>query len=251
MIKNISLKYVVRVLIISTLLFSTAQAWDITDFKSESLSPINTSARNVLFVGGGLTLAVLIFEDSIVDPTQEEFADDKPLGSLSKFGDLAGQMIPNALYAIGQTLVGVSGDELGYKRAMGMLKASAYAATVTTALKYTVREPRPGNSTNRNSFPSGHATVAFAFGGYVYEEHGWKWGVPALAMASFVGASRINDNRHYLHDVLAGATIGMAYGIGMSKIDRMKREKGDQDAGISFVPIFDWETKGIAMIKEF
>jgi len=243
--------FLFKALLINVLSISIVHAWDITDFKSESLSPINTSARNVLYVGAGLTLTVLIFEDSIVDPTQNGFVDDKPLGSFSKFGDLAGQMLPNAIYALGQTLAGISGDELGYKRAIGMLKASAYASAVTTAIKYTVREPRPGKSTDRNSFPSGHSTTAFAFGGYVYEEHGWKWGGPALAIASFVGASRINDNRHYLHDVLAGTTIGLAYGIGISKIDRIKREKGDQDAGISFVPIFDWDTKGIAMIKEF
>lgn len=240
-----------RALTIFLFSITSAHAWDLTDFKDESLSPVSTTARNVLYVGGGLTLAVLIFEDSIVDPTQKDFVDDKPLGSLSKFGDLAGQMIPNAIYAMGQALAGYTGDKYGYTRAMGMLKASAYAGGLTTALKYTIREPRPGSSASRNSFPSGHATTAFAFGGYVYEEHGWKWGVPAIALASFVGASRINDNRHYLHDVLAGATIGLAYGIGISKIDSMKREKGDQEAGITFVPIFDSNTKGLAMIKEF
>lgn len=239
-----------KVLMIFLLSITSAHAWDLTDFKDESLSPFTTTARNVLYVGGGLTLAVLIFEDSIVDPTQKDFVDDKPLGSLSKFGDLAGQMIPNALYVMGQAIAGYNGDKYGYTRAMGMFKASAYASGVTTVLKYGIREPRP-NSSARNSFPSGHATTAFAFAGYVYEEHGWKWGVPALALGAFVGASRINDNRHYLHDVLAGATIGLAYGIGISKIDSMKREKGEKEAGVTFVPIFDSNTKGLAMIKEF
>ncbi len=36
-----------------------------------------------------------------------------------------------------------------------------------------------------------------------------------MALAAFVGYSRINDNQHRLHDVIAGATIGLtcAYGI--------------------------------------
>lgn len=235
------------------ILFSSqSYAWNMQDFKDESLSPFTTSARNVLIVGTGLTLGVLIFEDSIVDPTQEEVVNHKPLGSLSKFGDLSGQMLPNALYAIGQALAGVSGDPMGYNRAMGMLKASAYASGVTTALKYTIREPRPTNGHNeRNSFPSGHSTTAFAFSGYVLEEHGWGWGIPALTVSSFVAASRINDNRHYLHDVLAGATIGLAYGIGISKVDKAKREKGEKEAGLTIVPIFDSNTKGLALIKEF
>lgn len=226
-------------------------AWDMSDLKDESLSPFKTSARNVLYVGGALTLTVLIFEDSIVDSTQSEFVDDKPLGSLSKFGDLAGQMIPNAIYAIGMGLDGYTGNKLGYSRAIGMIKATAYASAVTTAIKYTVREPRP-NSNARNSFPSGHSTTAFAFAGYVYEEHGWQWGIPSFAMASFVGASRINDNYHYLHDVLAGATIGLAYGIGISKIDKLKRkENGEKDLGLTIVPLYDGNIKGLALIKYF
>jgi hypothetical protein len=239
--------------VLLTFLFSTnpVNAWDMTDFKNESLSPVTTSARNVLYIGAGLTLTVLIFEDSIIDPTQKDFADDKPLGSLSKFGDLAGQMIPNAIYVLGQVLAGVSGDQLGHSRALGMIKASAYSAGVTTAIKYAVREPRPGKTKERNSFPSGHSTTAFAFGGYVYEEHGWKWGVPALITASFVGASRINDNRHYLHDVLAGTTIGLVYGIGISKIDKQNRAEGKEEVGFTVVPIFDWDTRGLALISEF
>jgi membrane-associated phospholipid phosphatase len=241
----------IKVLVAISFFSNAAFAWDMGDLKDESLSPFTTSARNVLYVGTGLTLTVLLFEDSIVDPTQKEFVDDKPLGSLSKFGDLAGQMVPNALYSLGQALAGYSGDKYGYTRAIGMLKASAYASAVTTAIKYSVREPRPGKTTERNSFPSGHSTTAFAFGGYVYEEHGWKWGVPALVVASFVGASRINDNRHYLHDVLAGTTIGLAYGIGISKIDKNKKEKNDNSSSLTILPIFDWDTKGIALVTEF
>ena len=44
--------------------------------------------------------------------------------------------------------------------------------------------------------------------------HPWYIGVPAYALASFVGLSRVNDNKHYIHDVLAGATIGTAFGYG-------------------------------------
>lgn len=239
------------ILIFFVFSFSSAFGWDGTDFKDEALSPWTTSARNVFYVGTGLTLAVLALEDQVIDYTQKDLSNDKPLGSLSKFGDLAGQLVPNVLYVIGQSLAGVSGDKLGYSRAMGMVKATAYSSAVTTVLKYSIREPRPGRTNERNSFPSGHSTSAFAFGGYVYEEHGWKWGVPALAVASFVGVSRINDNRHYLHDVLAGMTIGLMYGVGISKVDKAKRAAGEVEAGITLVPLFDSSTRGLALYKEF
>lgn len=234
------------------MLSSTSFALDTTNLKEEALSPITTSARNVLYVGGALTLGVLIFEDSIIDYAQRDLSNDKPLGSFSKFGDLAGQLVPNAIYAIGQTIAGYTGDPKGYNRAIGMFKASAYATTLTTGLKYAIKEPRPGKTNERNSFPSGHTTTAFAFSGYVLEEHGWAWGAPALLISSFVGASRINDNRHYLHDVLAGATIGMAYGVGISKIDKKKAlsSEGEKEA-LTIVPIFDWDTKGLALIYDF
>jgi membrane-associated phospholipid phosphatase len=241
----------VRIFLSVFFLFSTAQAWDLTDLKTEASSPFYTSARNVIIVGGGLTLGVLLFEDAIVDPTQKEFANNKPLGNFSKLGNLGGQFIPNALYVLGQSAAGAAGNKNGYSRAIGMLKASAYAASVTTALKYAIREPRPDQRSERDSFPSGHSTSAFAFSGYVFEEHGWKWGVPALLLSTFVGASRMNDNRHYLHDVIAGATIGLAYGIGISKVDKMKPIEERPKSDFSIFPIFDGDMKGIAFRKEF
>lgn len=242
---------ILKFVIFSLFNLSVASAWDMKDFKTEALSPFTTSARNVFYVGAGLTLTVLIFEDSIVDYTQKDLSNDKPLGSFSKFGDLAGQMLPNMIYVIGQSIAGYRGDEYGYSRALGMIKATAYSTGMTTALKYAIREPRPGDTKERNSFPSGHTTSAFAFAGYVYEEHGWQWGVPMLGLASFVGISRINDNRHYLHDVLSGMTIGMMYGVGLSKIDKEKRAAGDKEAGITVVPLFDSTVRGIGLYKEF
>lgn len=230
---------------------STAHAWDFNDFKTEASSPVNTSAKNVLYVGTGLTLTVLIFEDLIVDPTQREFVDHQPLGDLSKIGDLGGQFIPNAAYIIAQSIAGSLGQKDGYSRAVGMIKASIYSTTVTTSLKYAIREPRPSSRKERDSFPSGHSTSAFTFAGYVYEEHGWKWGAPALVLASFVGASRMNDNRHYLHDVLAGATIGMAYGIGVAKIDKDRAKEDKHRFDLTIVPIFDSTTNGLAMVIDF
>jgi len=87
----------------------------------------------------------------------------------------------------------------------------AAALGVTFALKTVVHEERPDNSDNR-SFPSGHATNAFASATTLYRRYGWQTGVPAYAMATFVGGTRIAADKHYLHDVLAGAIIGTVSG---------------------------------------
>jgi membrane-associated phospholipid phosphatase len=40
----------------------------------------------------------------------------------------------------------------------------------------------------------------------------WKAGVPTLAAAAYVAASRLSDNRHYLSDVIFGAVGGLSAG---------------------------------------
>jgi membrane-associated phospholipid phosphatase len=40
----------------------------------------------------------------------------------------------------------------------------------------------------------------------------WKVGVPSYALAGLVGASRLSQNKHYLSDVVAGATLGYIVG---------------------------------------
>lgn len=178
-------------------------------------SPITTEARNPFFKGCLLTGALLIFEDQIIDPAQADTVEDKPLRSSAKYGDWAGQGIPNLLYASGALLVGYANDStLAYRRAKHMALATGYSGLTAQMLKNIVREPRPNDHNDRASFPSGHTTTAFAFASVIGMDHGWQWGVPAYAMALFVGFSRMNDNKHYIHDVTSGATIGLGYGLG-------------------------------------
>lgn len=203
-------------------------AWD--DFES----PITTDAKYPLLIGAGITTMLLVFEDQIVDPAQEETVERKPLGSFSKFGDWGGKTLPNAIYAGGMLSYGLlqSNDE-AKRNAAGMFQASLYSIAVTSALKYTVREQRP-NSRNRDSFPSGHTTAAFSFASYVGCRHSLAWAVAAYSLAGFVGYSRINDDRHYLHDVTAGATIGAAYGIGVCLAENARNDSDANKQGLKW-----------------
>ncbi|HMA13016.1 MAG TPA: phosphatase PAP2 family protein, partial [Steroidobacteraceae bacterium] len=88
-----------------------------------------------------------------------------------------------------------------------LLLALARAGVTTGALKYAVNETRPNG--DPNSFPSGHATAAFTGAEFLRKEYGWGWGAPAYVAASFVAWSRVKADKHYTHDVLAGAAIGI------------------------------------------
>lgn len=80
------------------------------------------------------------------------------------------------------------------------------------ALKSLVDERRPDGS-DRHSFPSGHTSFSFAAAASLEKRYGWEFGLPAFALASFVGVARVEAKRHHWYDVAAGATIGSASGF--------------------------------------
>lgn len=84
---------------------------------------------------------------------------------------------------------------------------SLFTATLLTeALKRVAHERRPDGSDDK-SFPSEHATAAFAVA--TMQSHYHPRQAPLwYASAALIGASRVQLNKHYWHDVLAGAAIG-------------------------------------------
>ena len=86
------------------------------------------------------------------------------------------------------------------------------AGGTTFALKELIHERRPDRSDDK-SFPSGHTSVSFAAAASLEKRYGWEAGLPALLLASFVGVARVRADKHYVHDVLAGAVIGGASGF--------------------------------------
>ena len=202
--------------------------------KEDVVSPFTTDALTIFEVGGGLTVLSLFFKDAIQDDLQKKIAEKRPLKSSSKIGDFLGQSTPNIAYAIfmgGDYLF--NKDEKSLDRVILMTKATLYSGAITDISKRIVNEKRPNGSTY--SFPSGHATTAFAFSSVVMMEHSLPWGIAANAMAAFVGFSRMNDNAHYLQDVLAGATIGTMYGVGLYYAQKKREEKKLQNTSVFLI----------------
>jgi membrane-associated phospholipid phosphatase len=76
-------------------------------------------------------------------------------------------------------------------------------------LQHLIREQRPDKS-DFHSFPSDSTAVAFSAASYLQIRYGWNFGLPAYAVASFVGYSRVEADKHHWGDVLAGAVLGWA-----------------------------------------
>jgi membrane-associated phospholipid phosphatase len=129
------------------------------------------------------------------------FANGAHSDTISTVGDAAVFVVAGA----------AGGMTLWKKDKEGMVQLAESAAldlAVTYGLKYAVRERRPNDEDN-HSFPSAHASVSFAAAEYLRKRYGWEYGLPAYAVASFVGYSRVESKAHFTHDVLAGAAIGI------------------------------------------
>lgn len=210
---------------------SSSEFWE--NAKQDVVSPFTTDALTIFEVGGGLTILTLLLKND-AKKLQKNIADKRPLGKSSKVGDFLGQVTPNIGYVLfmgGDYLF--NKNEKSLDRTILMTKATLYAGAVADITKIAVHEKRPNGSDH--SFPSGHSTTAFAFSSVVMMEHSLPWGIAANAMAAFVGFSRLNDNAHYLQDVIAGATIGSMYGVGLYYAQKKREEIKQNNTSVFLV----------------
>lgn len=91
-----------------------------------------------------------------------------------------------------------------------LIVATSYAAlgVLVNVSKLCIDEKRP-EFNSRNSFPSGHTATAFMGAELVRIEYGPWYGVGAYAIATTVGFMRMYNGKHYFHDVVAGAGVGI------------------------------------------
>ena len=130
----------------------------------------------------------------------------------------------------------------------GFLLSSA----ITLPLKKTMSVLRPDGSDSK-SFPSGHATTAFAMAQWLREEY--KASNPLLSYSGYFIAtassiSRVSYHKHHLADVLMGAGIGMLSTKAIYAIFPNGFSKSN-DKHITLYPISSKETYGLTMAIVF
>ena len=146
-------------------------------------------------------------------------------------GHPGGLIVGGALYTIGLASSNRRVQDLG----LHTVESIALADVITGSIKIIAGRARPFvskdnarnfqlfrgfESDDYKSFPSGHATSAFALAGIISAEtsHWWpdtRWVVGPImyGAATLTGVSRIYNNQHWASDVLAGAAIGTLTGI--------------------------------------
>jgi membrane-associated phospholipid phosphatase len=167
---------------------------------------------------GGLSLLTLVDE-----PAQRFTQDNRN----SHSNDVAhafrhlGQPEVYGTITLGIVGAGLLSGNPEVTRAGGRLAATLLlAGAATTGLKLAIGRTRPNETLNAYEFhpfsgedamPSGHTSIAFALATALADDIHQTWASVGLyTIATGVGWSRMNDNKHWLSDVGAGAALGIS-----------------------------------------
>jgi len=161
-----------------------------------------------------------------------------PCLASDKTWDDIGTVGEYTLVAAALGIPALKGDWNGGLQAAGSMGA---ASLVATGLKEAFPKTRPDGSDDK-SFPSGHTSVSFAAAATLTNRYGWQVGLPAHALAAFVGASRVEARKHFVVDVLAGAAIGELSGFLITK---------RFDDNVVIIPWADTQGAGIVVAGRF
>jgi len=135
--------------------------------------------------------------------------------------------------------------------ALDAISATAIASGIATnSFKYVIGRGRPTDGhdpynfrpfSGQDSFSSGHTTEAFALASVITEHYNAPWvQVTCYGLASAVGYARLNNNRHWPSDVLAGATIGTFVGKTVVHFNQKHRQ-------VRIEPIVGPDIRGVQM----
>ena len=189
-------------LLITLLISSTALSSQYTAWKDTTVS------KNYLSISGALmATGFLINGDNTRKDIQEWVQEQIPVQDY-KLDDFL-QHAP---------IVGVITSDLLLKRSKGerqrhirhLLVSEGAALGTMFLLKSILDEERPNGGSL--STPSGHSTYVFASAGVLYhslrDDHPF-WAYSGYVVGTFVAASRVVKNRHWLSDVMIGAGLGL------------------------------------------
>jgi len=211
--------------------------------------------RKAGLIGGGLLLTGALLDKPIRDAAQRSrsTSSDRFFTDVQKFGTKQyGLPVLAGFYLYGE----FADDYNAQTTALDGLSASIISALVTSTIKGAVGRARPNTGLGPGnfkpfqhdySFPSGHATGAFAFASVIAAHYDNVWvDTTAYTIASLVGVARIQLNAHWTSDVVAGALIGGLIGHHLVEFNRRLRENGS-----SFTPTLGTDGRQLTLNWSF
>ena len=214
------------------------------DFRDIFSSPAHFDGSDWITIGAvaSTAAAAAVWGDA---PVREYLLDNRSgfTDGLASVGDYYGELstgyyLGSALYVAGI----VSDDDWVRYTGRAVLEAHTFSLLITGVLKVAAGRSRPylfeGNkrfnwfeTENRKwSFPSGHATAAFAISSALSKRIDRPWVTAGLyTLSGITVLDRIYDDKHWLSDTIIGAAIGTAVGLAVGKMineEEAERKKG-------------------------
>lgn len=198
---------------------------------------------HLLFLAGGAGLTIGIHQKD--NDIQSAFQSSRPFGSgFDKVMNIG--FHPLVLGGADLLALGIAKLYHADKAALTagtMFEALALTEVMTVGLKYAVHRRRPDGSSN--SFPSAHASGVFALATVAEVFYGPWVGIPSYALAGLVSVSRLDANKHFASDVIAGAVLGTLMGWGTAEFHKKEFSRffllptaGDGSPGVSLAGVF-------------
>jgi hypothetical protein len=198
--------------------FNVGTVWE--DAKLYVTAPVRWDSEDWLYFGG--TLVVIGASHGLDGKVRDHFAKGSKAILNGKDPNSTRDAIPAAALVAGTfAYAALIGDSAGRVETYTMLEAAAFSGVTTEALKFAAGRERPNETTlvNRwraggSSFPSLHASAAFAIGTVLAEsgndDYRWIRRVLGYGVATATVYMRLHDNVHWLSDTVAGAAIGIS-----------------------------------------
>lgn len=228
------------------------------DARETAIEPLRWDGddwRNAGLIGGGLVLSMAFLDKPIRNDAQRNRSRsaDRFFVDIQKFGTKQyGLPVLAGFYAYGE----FADDYESKAVALDGLSASVITALVTSSIKGIIGRARPYTGLGPHhfsplqgdySFPSGHATGAFAFASVIASHYDSVWvDVTAYGIAGLVGVARIEQDAHWTSDVVAGALIGGLVGHHLVEFNREMRARG-----IATMPTVGTDGRELTLTWEF
>jgi hypothetical protein len=208
-------------------------------------APLRWNGRDWEYFGGTLAAIAIAHHYDTQVRTHFDSGYKSPLGPPNS-GSITDALPGAALFLGTWGYATLIGSHAGKGEAWNMLESGGLSFVSAYALRYIVRRQRPDATTDPNhffgggtSFPSEHATAAFAVG-TVFAESGnpryrWIRRTIGYGVGIYTAYSRLKHNAHWLSDTVAGAALGMA--TAHFVMDRSRQRREEDGTEFSVVPV--------------
>ena len=202
----------------------------------------------------GIAGAVALIDHHVRDEMRRHAPNDSRfMHEAERFGSEYSLVLLGGFYLAGT----LGNDEKALAVAEDGLSALIIAGgIITPAIKIVAGRSRPSENTGvadfrpfsgGSSFPSGHATRAFALAAVISERYDETWVTwPSYTLASLAGVARSYHDLHFASDVLAGAIIGTWVGKSVASHNKQLRS-----GRVVLLPEIAPGLVGVRMVSKF